>query len=168
MKTGETCYLLVLSCVLIGWLDATHATRKDLPTEVKPGHCPKKLQVTPSKRVCSNDHECPSNDKCCIFSCGAVCVPPAFTKPGVCPRRKTGMGTCAEYCANDSDCPGVKKCCSNGCGHECVKPYIVKPGRCQLPKTTHMCAEFCYHDGDCPEEQKCCRTTCGSACSDPC
>ncbi|XP_051735402.1 perlwapin-like isoform X1 [Ctenopharyngodon idella] len=132
------------------------------------GHCPRKLTVVPSSRGCASDRDCSGGHRCCVFDCGAVCVPPAFTKPGVCPRRKSGAGVCAEYCANDSDCPNNEKCCSNGCGHECTAPYTVKPGRCALPKGTPMCAEYCYHDGQCPAEQKCCRTTCGHACSEPC
>ncbi|KAM3618890.1 uncharacterized protein V6R79_026429 [Siganus canaliculatus] len=135
----------------------------------KPGHCPRLLNVVPSHKGCVCDEDCPSNHKCCVFDCGAVCVPPAFTKPGVCPRRTSlGVGLCAEFCSNDSDCPDNEKCCSNGCGHQCTAPHKVKPGRCPLPKGTPMCAEYCYHDGQCPAEQKCCRTTCGHACSEPC
>lgn len=131
-------------------------------------HCPGKLTVVPSSRGCVSDRDCSGGHKCCVFDCGAVCVPPAFTKPGVCPRRRFGAGVCAEYCVNDSDCPSNEKCCSNGCGHECTPPYTVKPGRCALPRGTPMCAEYCYHDGQCPAEQKCCPTTCGHACDDPC
>ncbi|KAM6929224.1 WAP four-disulfide core domain protein 3 [Lycodopsis pacificus] len=135
---------------------------------LKPGHCPRLLNVIPSHKGCVSDEDCPADHKCCVFDCGAVCVPPAFTKPGVCPRRNWGSGLCAEYCSNDNDCPNDEKCCHNGCGHECIEPYTVKPGRCALPQGTHMCAEFCYHDGQCPGEQKCCKTTCGHACSEPC
>ncbi|CAB1329601.1 unnamed protein product [Coregonus sp. 'balchen'] len=65
-------------------------------------------------------------------------------KPGVCPRRRWGIGICVELCSNDSDCPNDEKCCFNGCGHVCIA-------------STQMCAEYCYQDGHCPEEQKCCR-----------
>nr|XP_029520218.1 perlwapin-like isoform X1 [Oncorhynchus nerka] len=139
-----------------------------VPILPKAGQCPRLLNVVPSQKGCFCDEDCPGDDKCCVFDCGAVCVPHAFTKPGVCPRRRWGSGMCAEFCSNDSDCPNDEKCCHNGCGHECIAPYTVKPGRCALPKGTPMCAEFCYHDGQCPEEQKCCRTTCGHACSEPC
>ncbi|XP_071021172.1 WAP four-disulfide core domain protein 2-like [Oncorhynchus clarkii lewisi] len=139
-----------------------------VPILPKAGQCPRLLNVVPSQKGCFCDEDCPGDDKCCVFDCGAVCVPPAFTKPGVCPRRRWGSGMCAEFCSNDSDCPNDEKCCHNGCGHECIAPYTVKPGRCALPKGTPMCAEYCYHDGQCPEEQKCCRTTCGHACSEPC
>ncbi|XP_033942378.1 WAP four-disulfide core domain protein 3 isoform X1 [Pseudochaenichthys georgianus] len=134
----------------------------------KPGHCPRLLNVIPSHKGCECDEDCPADNKCCVFDCGAVCVPPAFTKPGVCPRRNWGSGMCAEYCSNDNDCPNDEKCCHNGCGHECIAPYTVKRGRCALPQGTSMCAEYCYHDGQCPGEQKCCKTTCGHACSEPC
>uniref|UniRef100_A0A4W5NUD6 WAP domain-containing protein n=1 Tax=Hucho hucho TaxID=62062 RepID=A0A4W5NUD6_9TELE len=42
------------------------------------------------------------------------------SKPGVCPHRRWGVGTCAEFCSNDSDCPNDEKCCHNGCGHDCI------------------------------------------------
>uniref|UniRef100_A0A8C7M6I9 WAP domain-containing protein n=1 Tax=Oncorhynchus mykiss TaxID=8022 RepID=A0A8C7M6I9_ONCMY len=78
-----------------------------------------------------------------------LCCPKA--KPGVCPRRRWGVGMCAELCSNDSDCPNNEKCCHNGCGHD------LKPGRCVLPNGTYMCAEYCYKDGQCPGEQMCFR-----------
>ncbi|XP_040048987.2 WAP four-disulfide core domain protein 3 [Gasterosteus aculeatus] len=134
----------------------------------KRGHCPRLLNVVPSHKGCACDEDCPADHKCCVFDCGAVCVPPAFTKPGVCPRRHWGSGPCAEFCSNDSDCPSDEKCCHNGCGHECTAPYEVKLGRCPSPRGTPMCAEFCHHDGQCPGEQKCCKTSCGHACSEPC
>uniref|UniRef100_A0A4W5KJX6 WAP domain-containing protein n=1 Tax=Hucho hucho TaxID=62062 RepID=A0A4W5KJX6_9TELE len=46
-----------------------------------------------------------------------------FNSPGVCPRGRRGVGTCAEICSNDSDCPNDEKCCHNGCGHDCIAPY---------------------------------------------
>lgn len=48
---------------------------------VKAGHCPRSLKVVPSGRGCVCDDDCPGDDKCCVFDCGAVCVPPAFSKP---------------------------------------------------------------------------------------
>ncbi|XP_076019486.1 WAP four-disulfide core domain protein 3 [Genypterus blacodes] len=136
--------------------------------EGKSGNCPRILKVVPSQTGCKCDEDCPGDDKCCVFGSGGVCVPPVFTKPGVCPRRLWGNGMCAEFCSDDSDCPNEEKCCSNGCGHQCMPPYTVKPGRCPRPQGTSMCAEYCHHDGECPERQKCCRTTCGHACTEPC
>uniref|UniRef100_A0A8C7LZ36 WAP four-disulfide core domain 2 n=1 Tax=Oncorhynchus mykiss TaxID=8022 RepID=A0A8C7LZ36_ONCMY len=94
-----------------------------VPILPKAGQCPRLLNVVPSQKGCFCDEDCPGDDKCCVFDCGAVCVPPAFTKPGVCPRRRWGSGMCAEFCSNDSDCPNDEKCCHNGCGHECIAPY---------------------------------------------
>ncbi|XP_067904557.1 WAP four-disulfide core domain protein 3 [Heterodontus francisci] len=161
-------YLLILTLsTLLLWIDSTSAKGHN-STVIKFGKCPRRLVVAVTKRGCTCDEDCPGTDKCCVFDCGAVCVPPAFNKPGICPQRYTGVGVCAEYCTDDSDCPGDEKCCSNGCGHDCTSPQKVKPGRCSLPRGTKMCAEFCHHDGDCPEEEKCCKTTCGHACSEPC
>lgn len=155
---------LFLSLAFVSEASPTHNSTDQL----KPGHCPRRLNVVPSGRGCVCDDDCPGEDKCCVFDCGAVCVPPASTKPGVCPRRRLGSGMCAEFCSDDSDCPKDEKCCHNGCGHECTPPYKVKPGRCGPPKGTPMCAEYCYHDGQCPDEQKCCPTTCGHSCAEPC
>ncbi|MGH0180280.1 UNVERIFIED_CONTAM: hypothetical protein FKN15_004175 [Acipenser sinensis] len=160
MKVGETYFLLVLLCALGTWLDLTAATGHN-STVVKPGHCPRKLQVAPSKRACVCDEDCPGDDKCCVFACGAVCVPPAFTKPGVCPRRQRGAGMCAEFCSDDSDCPKDEKCCSNGCGHECTAPYTGRVVHCTTSSGQRDREVYV-------EEQKCCRTTCGHACSEPC
>ncbi|XP_078092176.1 WAP four-disulfide core domain protein 3 [Mustelus asterias] len=159
-------YLLTLTLSIL-FLDSTSAKGHN-STVIKFGKCPRRLVVAVTKRGCTCDEDCPGPDKCCVFDCGAVCVPPAFRKPGVCPQRHGGVGVCAEYCTDDSDCPDDEKCCSNGCGHSCVSAHKVKSGRCSLPRGTKMCAEFCHHDGDCPAEQKCCKTTCGHACSEPC
>ncbi len=50
-----------------------------LVTLPKPGHCPRLLNVVPSHRGCECDEDCPADHKCCVFDCGAVCVPPAFS-----------------------------------------------------------------------------------------
>ncbi|CAB1329603.1 unnamed protein product, partial [Coregonus sp. 'balchen'] len=34
-------------------------------------------------------------------------------KPGVCPRRRWGIGICVELCSTDSDCPNDENCCYN-------------------------------------------------------
>ncbi|XP_038658275.1 keratin-associated protein 5-1-like [Scyliorhinus canicula] len=163
-----SCYLLTLTLsILFLWFDATSASGHN-STVAKFGKCPRRLVVAVTKRGCTCDEDCPGSDKCCVFDCGAVCVPPAFRKGGVCPQTHGGVGVCAEYCTDDSDCPLDEKCCSNGCGHSCISAHQVKPGKCPLPGGTKMCAEFCHHDGDCPAEQKCCKTTCGHACSEPC
>lgn len=48
-------------------------------TGPKPGHCPRLLNVVPSRKGCVCDGDCPAEHKCCVFDCGAVCVPPAFS-----------------------------------------------------------------------------------------
>lgn len=44
----------------------------------KPGHCPRLLNVVPSHKGCVCDEDCPADHKCCVYDCGAVCVPPAL------------------------------------------------------------------------------------------
>uniref|UniRef100_A0A4W5PF35 WAP four-disulfide core domain 2 n=1 Tax=Hucho hucho TaxID=62062 RepID=A0A4W5PF35_9TELE len=121
--------LCALAIVLLAIVDlkivsaAETGGKSTVPILQKAGHCPRLLNVVPSHKGCVCDEDCPGDDKCCVFDCGAVCVPPAFTKPGVCPRRLWGSGMCAEFCSNDSDCSKDEKCCHNGCGHECIAPY---------------------------------------------
>uniref|UniRef100_A0AAZ3SRU5 WAP domain-containing protein n=1 Tax=Oncorhynchus tshawytscha TaxID=74940 RepID=A0AAZ3SRU5_ONCTS len=89
-------------------------------------------------------------------------------KPGVCPRRPWGVGTCAEFCFNDSDCPNDEKCCYNGCGHNCIAPYTAKPGVCPRRRWGEgTCVEFCSNDSDCPNDEKCCHNGCGHDCIAP-
>ncbi|KAJ8372080.1 hypothetical protein AAFF_G00294940 [Aldrovandia affinis] len=104
----------VCALVLLVLLDCTRATAAN-STAPKGGHCPRRLDAVPSKRACACDEDCPGSEKCCVFACGAVCVPPAFSvgprSGGVCPRRRRGSGMCAEFCTSDSDCPLQEKCC---------------------------------------------------------
>uniref|UniRef100_A0A8C7HUD6 WAP domain-containing protein n=1 Tax=Oncorhynchus kisutch TaxID=8019 RepID=A0A8C7HUD6_ONCKI len=115
-----------------------------VPIPPKAGQCPLLLNVVPSHKGCVRDEDCPKDDKCCIFDSDALCVPPDFTKPGVCPRRRWGVGTCAELCSNDSDCPNDEKCCHNGCGHDCIAPYT---GRIwsQSDRYTHPLPSLLLH-----------------------
>uniref|UniRef100_A0AAZ3QTT8 WAP domain-containing protein n=1 Tax=Oncorhynchus tshawytscha TaxID=74940 RepID=A0AAZ3QTT8_ONCTS len=81
--------------------------------------------------------------KSCSLTCLLkLCCPKA--KPGVCPRRPWGVGTCAEFCSNDSDCPNDEKCCYNGCGHNCIAPYT---GRIcsQSDRYTHPLRSLLLH-----------------------
>ncbi|XP_075898452.1 WAP four-disulfide core domain protein 3 [Nelusetta ayraudi] len=162
---------LILTLAALVHFDTAAASQADAASRVtrtKPGYCPRVLKVVPLHKGCVCDDDCPGNHKCCSVERRDVCVPPAFKKPGLCPRARWGSGVCAEHCYDDSDCPGKEKCCSSGCGHQCTAPYTVKPGRCGLPQRAPMCAEYCYHDGDCAGKQKCCKTSCGHNCSDPC
>uniref|UniRef100_A0A8C5ADD4 WAP domain-containing protein n=2 Tax=Gadus TaxID=8048 RepID=A0A8C5ADD4_GADMO len=171
MKSSVLSVLTIVMCAFFSTEFSVATETKENVTVASPkqGQCPRALpDEEPSIRGCTRDQDCPGGHKCCVFDCGAVCVAPAFRKPGVCPPRHWGVGMCAEFCSEDNDCPHHEKCCSNGCGHQCTAPYTVKPGRCLAPQPTNMCAEFCYQDGQCPGEQKCCRTTCGHACSEPC
>ncbi|XP_039514678.1 keratin-associated protein 10-4-like [Pimephales promelas] len=76
---------------------------------------------------CTDDSECPKNQKCCSTSCGgSLCMVPVTVNPGVCPRRTYEAAECAwirfEPCVDDSDCAINLKCCNNGCGLQCIAP----------------------------------------------
>ncbi|KAL1251787.1 hypothetical protein QQF64_019583 [Cirrhinus molitorella] len=100
---------------------------------IKPGVCPKNnledSMFGVCAELCSQDDDCPDNQKCCSNGCGHQCMVPYAGKPGSCPKI-LGEGLCVEMCSQDDDCPTNKKCCSNGCGHECMAPYKGKPGMC--------------------------------------
>ncbi|XP_058616644.1 WAP four-disulfide core domain protein 3-like isoform X2 [Onychostoma macrolepis] len=134
---------------------------------VKPGVCPKNVEVAVSgvcAGKCSQDSDCPKDQKCCSKGCGPKCVAPLKEKPGVCPSKYPRIGVCAEKCSHDGDCLNDKKCCSNGCGHQCMIPYKEKPGVCPMSfVAVGLCADnsLCSHDGDCPNDEKCCSSICG-------
>uniref|UniRef100_A0A672M2Q5 WAP domain-containing protein n=1 Tax=Sinocyclocheilus grahami TaxID=75366 RepID=A0A672M2Q5_SINGR len=102
--------LLFLSCVCI--------------TE-KPGVCPNsKFGIGVCADMCSQDGECPNDEKCCSNGCGHQCTAVSKVKPGVCPKRFPGVGLCKGLCVNDIDCPKDQKCCSTKCGRECTPPFL--------------------------------------------
>lgn len=123
-----------------------------LVPSAKPGVCPRRRWSSGlCAELCSDDSDCPSEEKCCHNGCGHQCTAPY-----------TG-----------SMCGKIPQWGSLGVITYVWTPFFffgasVKRGRCGLPQGTPMCAEYCYHDGQCPGEQKCCKTTCGHACSEPC
>lgn len=105
----------------------------------------------PCAEFCSNDSDCPSDEKCCHNGCGHECTAP--------------------YEGWIWSTVGQTYYFGGGCSLNVVtffNDFSVKLGRCPSPRGTPMCAEFCHHDGQCPGEQKCCKTSCGHACSEPC
>uniref|UniRef100_A0A672M0Z7 WAP domain-containing protein n=1 Tax=Sinocyclocheilus grahami TaxID=75366 RepID=A0A672M0Z7_SINGR len=147
--------LLFLSCVCI--------------TE-KPGVCPIS-NIGACVELCSQDGNCPKDEKCCSNGCGHQCMPPYKEKPGVCPS--SNIGACVELCSQDSNCPNDEKCCSNGCGHQCTlfSPCYKKPGVCPKPNPEDdmmgPCIAFCSQDGNCLNDEKCCSKRCGLYCMSP-
>uniref|UniRef100_A0A671L4E3 WAP domain-containing protein n=1 Tax=Sinocyclocheilus anshuiensis TaxID=1608454 RepID=A0A671L4E3_9TELE len=90
----------------------------------KPGVCPSKnLGLGACVEMCSQDGDCPNDEKCCSNGCGHQCMAVSKVKPGVCPRRFLGIGLCKKLCVNDIDCPKDEKCCRTKCGRECTPPY---------------------------------------------
>uniref|UniRef100_A0A8C5DD30 WAP domain-containing protein n=1 Tax=Gouania willdenowi TaxID=441366 RepID=A0A8C5DD30_GOUWI len=96
--------------------------------EVKPGACPKYVLAPLFKHCadkCSNDYDCPLNEKCCYQGCGRVCVTINQVKPGECPKYDLVpyFEPCADKCHNDYDCADHEKCCYHGCGRQNLSPY---------------------------------------------
>ncbi|XP_029575520.1 WAP four-disulfide core domain protein 18-like [Salmo trutta] len=115
MNLSARCALVLF---LLAFVDLKIVSATD-----KPGVCPRRRwSIGICAELCSNDSDCPNDEKCCHNGCGHVCIATYTGKPGVCPRRRWGIGICAELCSNDSDCPNDEKCCHNGCGHDCFAP----------------------------------------------
>uniref|UniRef100_H2LJ88 WAP four-disulfide core domain 2 n=1 Tax=Oryzias latipes TaxID=8090 RepID=H2LJ88_ORYLA len=134
--------------------------------DAKPGRCPKHLYGFPSRFHCNCDDDCVDDHKCCEYSCGMVCVPPAIVRLE-CPNTHGSVGACVEECTCDNDCGSGKKCCSNGCGHVCTTPITVKPGFC-MPSINCLGAPSCAEDGNCEGDKKCCHSLgCGMVCKVP-
>ncbi|RVE70382.1 hypothetical protein OJAV_G00063980 [Oryzias javanicus] len=123
---------------------------------LKPGRCPRHLYGFPSRFHCDCDDDCIDDHKCCEYSCGMVCVPPAIVRLE-CPDTHGSVGSCVEECTCDNECGSGKKCCSNGCGHVCTTPITVKPGFC-TPSINCLGASPCAEDGNCDGDKKCCHS----------
>ncbi|XP_060600709.1 kielin/chordin-like protein [Ruditapes philippinarum] len=118
----------------------------------KPGVCIKPEGFGACVELCSGDHDCTGDQKCCSNGCGHTCQDPGIDcrlvdcqqpirclhgsyipvgeccsvckpeKPGNCPNVAGMVGICLEACSGDHECLGDQKCCSNGCGHTCQDP----------------------------------------------
>ncbi|KAL3064057.1 hypothetical protein OYC64_000369 [Pagothenia borchgrevinki] len=125
MEQHWSVWALVLALSALVHFDIVFAAGADDNLTTKPGVCPRRNGPGLCAEFCSNDNDCPNDEKCCHNGCGHDCIVPytAYTaKPGVCPRRN-GRGLCALFCFNDNNCPNDEKCCHNGCGHDCIAPY---------------------------------------------
>uniref|UniRef100_G3NV00 WAP four-disulfide core domain 2 n=1 Tax=Gasterosteus aculeatus aculeatus TaxID=481459 RepID=G3NV00_GASAC len=98
------------------------AAEADGNVAAKPGVCPRRHWGSgPCAEFCSNDSDCPSDEKCCHNGCGHECTAPYEVKLGRCPSPR-GTPMCAEFCHHDGQCPGEQKCCKTSCGHACSEP----------------------------------------------
>ncbi|XP_030590369.1 perlwapin-like [Archocentrus centrarchus] len=134
----------------------------------KPGVCPRRhWDGTGCHELCSNDNECPKNEKCCSTGCGYKCMAPVLEKPGVCPRQPSDHKQCVKSCSNDGDCPDNQKCCSSGCGRMCMEPYTVmllKAEKCPWNLNLALSRKGCR---DCPRDHICCVSDGGEICVPP-
>uniref|UniRef100_A0A8C7M6H4 WAP domain-containing protein n=1 Tax=Oncorhynchus mykiss TaxID=8022 RepID=A0A8C7M6H4_ONCMY len=144
MNLSARCALVLFLLAFVD-LKIVSAAETGGTSTAKPGVCPRRRWGTGiCAELCSNDSDCPNDEKCCHNGCGHNCIAPNTAKPEVCPRRPWGVGTCAELCSNDSDCPNDEKCCHNGCGHDCIAPYT---GRIwsQSDRYTHLLHSLLLH-----------------------
>ncbi|XP_078391476.1 WAP four-disulfide core domain protein 3 [Cetorhinus maximus] len=88
----------------------------------KPGVCPQRHGgVGVCAEYCTDDSDCPGDEKCCSNGCGHSCAAAQKVKPGRCSLPR-GTKMCAEFCHHDGDCPAEQKCCKTTCGHACSEP----------------------------------------------
>uniref|UniRef100_A0A803TA97 WAP domain-containing protein n=1 Tax=Anolis carolinensis TaxID=28377 RepID=A0A803TA97_ANOCA len=88
--------------------------------------CPPLDTFAPCNDTCSDDRDCPLEQKCCFTGCSLGCLDPE--KPGNCPPEPIVTACSMEsQCGNDSECPEEEKCCSNGCGQSYLleEPYRI-------------------------------------------
>nr|XP_024662316.1 NF-X1-type zinc finger protein NFXL1 isoform X2 [Maylandia zebra] len=131
------------------------------PVSTKPGVCPRRrLDFGHCAEICSNDRDCPNNEKCCSNGCGHECMAPVIE----CPRHLNLALSHKGY----EDCPRDHICCVYDGEEVCVPPVSTKPGVCP-PRRLDFghCAEICSNDRDCPNNEKCCSNGCGHECMAP-
>uniref|UniRef100_A0A3P8R3E6 WAP domain-containing protein n=1 Tax=Astatotilapia calliptera TaxID=8154 RepID=A0A3P8R3E6_ASTCA len=131
------------------------------PVSTKPGVCPRRrLDFGHCAEICSNDRDCPNNEKCCPNGCGSECMAPVIE----CPRHLNLALSHKGY----EDCPRDHICCVYDGEEVCVPPVSTKPGVCPRRRLDFgHCAEICSNDRDCPNNEKCCSNGCGHECMAP-
>ncbi|XP_028266464.1 WAP four-disulfide core domain protein 3 isoform X2 [Parambassis ranga] len=118
---STACALILVFGALVHF-DTVFSAEAVSKTTAKPGVCPRRTRgFGVCAEYCSNDSDCPSDEKCCSNGCGHQCTKPFTVKPGRCALPKT-TPMCAEYCYHDGQCPGEQKCCRTTCGHACSEP----------------------------------------------
>ncbi|XP_078000283.1 uncharacterized protein LOC144452853 isoform X2 [Glandiceps talaboti] len=164
----------------------------------KPGTCPAPQGDTfgVCAELCSNDHDCPDDHKCCSNGCGQACsapeadlstLPPCEREAREVQSRGILLGAFTPQCTDDGyyqkkQCHGsVGYCwCSDKNGNRVEGTHTNvrggdnlvcdKPGVCPASPPGvgfGVCAELCSNDHDCPDDHKCCSNGCGHACSIP-
>uniref|UniRef100_A0A4W5NR72 WAP domain-containing protein n=1 Tax=Hucho hucho TaxID=62062 RepID=A0A4W5NR72_9TELE len=120
MNSSALCALII---VLLAFdLKIISAAETGGNSTAKPGMCPRRRWGSGMcAEFCSNDSDCPNDEKCCHNGCGHECIAPYTVKPGRCALPK-GTPMCAEYCYHDGQCPEEQKCCRTTCGHACSEP----------------------------------------------
>ncbi|XP_042084069.1 WAP four-disulfide core domain protein 8 [Haplochromis burtoni] len=131
------------------------------PVSTKPGVCPRRrLDFGHCAEICSNDRDCPNNEKCCSNGCGHECMAPLSE----CSRHLNLALSRKGY----EDCPRSHICCVYDGEEVCVPPAPIKPGVCPHRHLGHgRCLESCFNDRDCPFFEKCCSNGCGHECMAP-
>nr|XP_015797430.2 WAP four-disulfide core domain protein 2-like [Nothobranchius furzeri] len=132
----------------------------------KRGNCPKVFNPFVPGKACRFDRDCECDDKCYVYSYGAVCAPPVSTTLG-CLINVNQMPIYDKDCYSDSDCRFGEKCCATWCGHLCMSSKPMKPGECPDYVWRTRCFDHCQNDDDCSNELKCCPSNCGLSCVSP-
>ncbi|XP_041353911.1 whey acidic protein-like [Gigantopelta aegis] len=177
-QPGKTCRLQAVTCVRAPCPPVAICDESIVDSEkCGPGSGPV-LDSNGKAIFCGrgpNRRTCPDHTTCKIDPLDrfAVCCwqdkTKPVTKPGSCPKPKSGFGICIARCSNDGDCPGPLKCCGS-CPRECTKPEVKpKPGSCPRHPWFFSCGNTvpCTADSQCKGKLKCCTTRCGRICTKP-
>ncbi|XP_061167917.1 uncharacterized protein LOC133176879 [Saccostrea echinata] len=107
---------LVVFSVLVASCFAGYDKKVIGPGLVKYGTCPYYPDLGAVGRQCSNDYQCPRQQKCCfVFGGWRRCqVPIEFQRNGRCPTYTNSFGS---YCNTDRDCYYGQKCCTGPYGN---------------------------------------------------
>uniref|UniRef100_A0A3P9CYR9 WAP domain-containing protein n=1 Tax=Maylandia zebra TaxID=106582 RepID=A0A3P9CYR9_9CICH len=108
-SSSTVCILIAALCALVHFGTGEFFFNVFLFFSVKPGVCPhRRFDNIMCGEFCSNDSDCPDNEKCCFSGCGHQCMAPY-----------TGLHMCTEYYYRDGQGPGHQTCCRTTCDYTC-------------------------------------------------
>ncbi|XP_031650800.1 WAP four-disulfide core domain protein 18-like [Oncorhynchus kisutch] len=109
MNLSARCALVLFLLAFVD-LKIVSAAETEGTSTAKPGVCPvRRWGMGICAELCSNDSDCPNDEKCCHNGCGHNCIAPYTVKPGRC-VLPNGTYMCAEYCYKDGQCPEEQMC----------------------------------------------------------
>uniref|UniRef100_A0A669P2P2 WAP domain-containing protein n=1 Tax=Phasianus colchicus TaxID=9054 RepID=A0A669P2P2_PHACC len=153
---------------------ALSCTLSPLFPPAKSGLCPWKQArrdaVCPN--LCTDDRNCPGDQKCCFSGCGLTCTTPYTGTSCPYPHSSPGVHPPAWVCTLRAHLCTPHACHRGrmGAGWRPEGSWgTAKSGACPvlLRGSLGPCLDRCDSDADCPGAKKCCTTGCGHVCKLP-